>query len=165
MKPSATLLATFSLALAIGVAQAQSQPAQPQPAHEHAAPAADAKPAAAQAAQAPAAGTPMMGCGAMMHGQGGMHGGGAMMHGDASGKTDPPSMMMHGAMGCGEGANMRMSGDVDKDFATMMIMHHQQAIRMADIEIANGKNAELKAMAKKMRESQLAEIEKLKKHQ
>jgi|GEM_PF-1552709 uncharacterized protein (DUF305 family) len=43
---------------------------------------------------------------------------------------------------------MKMTGDVDKDFAMMMKMHHQQALDMAQIEIDQGKSPEMKAMAK-----------------
>ena len=45
--------------------------------------------------------------------------------------------------------NMEMSGDVEKDFAMMMKMHHQQALDMAKMEIAHGNSPEMKAMAKK----------------
>ena len=54
--------------------------------------------------------------------------------------------------------NMEMSGDVDKDFAMMMKMHHQQALDMAKMEIAHGKSPELKAMAKKIMSAQKKEI-------
>lgn len=54
-----------------------------------------------------------------------------------------------------------MSGNVDKDFAAMMTMHHQQAIRMADVQIKHGKNAQLKAMARKMHAEQQKEIKQL----
>ena len=54
--------------------------------------------------------------------------------------------------------NMEMSGDVDKDFAMMMKMHHQQALDMAKMEIAHGKSTELKAMAKKIMSAQKKEI-------
>lgn len=58
---------------------------------------------------------------------------------------------------------MPMSGDVDKDFASMMKMHHQQALDMAQIELANGKSAEMKAMARKIiaaQQKEIAEFEK-----
>ena len=80
---------------------------------------------------------------------------GAMNHSDAS-------MQMHSAMMDGGKMKMPMTGNVDRDFAAMMIMHHEQALKMADIEIAHGSNAELKAMAVKMRKDQSAEIKKLK---
>ena len=163
MKRTPLAAATLSLAFALGAAQAQTDTG-----HDHANPPAPAaNTPAANPAHAAGKGA-MMDCSAMMHGEGGMHG---MMHGQdgAAGKGamkgGSPSMMMHGAMTCGEGGKMPMSGDVDKDFAAMMIMHHEQAIRMADLQIAHGKNEELKAMARKMRDTQRAEIEKLKKHQ
>ncbi|TAK78028.1 MAG: DUF305 domain-containing protein [Aquabacterium sp.] len=56
---------------------------------------------------------------------------------------------------------MPMSGDTDKDFATMMKMHHQQALDMAKIEIQHGKSPELKAMASKMMKDQKREIQQL----
>lgn len=43
-----------------------------------------------------------------------------------------------------------MSGDVDKDFAMMMKMQHQQALNMAKIEIDQGISPRIKAMAKKI---------------
>ena len=42
------------------------------------------------------------------------------------------SMELHRIMSEGQKAPMAMSGDVDKDFATMMSMHHKMAIDMAD---------------------------------
>lgn len=72
-----------------------------------------------------------------------------------------PSMQMHHAMMDMHG--MKMTGDVDRDFAAMMIVHHKQAIRMAEVEIAKGSNAELKAMAERMRKMQVEEIKQLEK--
>ncbi|WP_263772149.1 DUF305 domain-containing protein [Propionivibrio soli] len=54
---------------------------------------------------------------------------------------------------------MKSTGDVDKDFATMMKMHHQQAVDMARVEVEHGKSAQLKRMAKKIIEDQKKEIE------
>ncbi|MDP3008174.1 DUF305 domain-containing protein [Methylotenera mobilis] len=54
--------------------------------------------------------------------------------------------------------SMKMSGDVDKDFAMIMKMHHQQALDMAQIEIDQGKSSEMKAMAKKIVSAQKKEI-------
>ena len=53
---------------------------------------------------------------------------------------------------------MQMSGDMDKDFAMMMKMHHQQALDMAKMEMAHGKSPEMKAMAKKIVAAQKKEI-------
>lgn len=178
MKPIPALFALLPLALVLGAAQAQTAPT-----HDHAAMmAADAAaPAAPATVAAPAAASMPMGCpGAMMHGGTMppgpmMHGTGAMPHGammHADGAKPGPGPMAGncpmgatGAMPCGQGKGMAMTGDVDKDFAAMMVRHHQMGIRMADHEIANGKDPELKALAKKMRAAHLAEIEALEKHQ
>ena len=42
---------------------------------------------------------------------------------------------------------MPMSGDPDVDFAHMMIPHHQGAIDMAQVELARGKDPQLREMA------------------
>ena len=60
-----------------------------------------------------------------------------------------------------KGSNMHdmpMSGDPDKDFAMMMKMHHQKGVEMAEMELKQGKSAEMKAMAKKIIEAQKKEI-------
>ena len=56
---------------------------------------------------------------------------------------------------------MQMSGDTDKDFASMMKMHHQQAVNMSEMELAQGKSPEMKAMAKKIISAQKKEIAQL----
>ena len=53
---------------------------------------------------------------------------------------------------------MPMSGDVDKDFAMMMKMHHQQAVTMAEMELAHGKSDAMKDMARKIIAAQKKEI-------
>ncbi len=53
---------------------------------------------------------------------------------------------------------MPISGDTDKDFAMMMKAHHQQALDMAQMELSQGKSAEMKAMAKKIISAQKKEI-------
>ena len=53
---------------------------------------------------------------------------------------------------------MKPSGDTDKDFAMMMKMHHQQALKMAEIELKLGKSAQLKAIATKIIAAQKKEI-------
>jgi uncharacterized protein (DUF305 family) len=60
---------------------------------------------------------------------------------------------------------MMPSGDADKDFAMMMISHHQGAIDMAEVELKYGKDAALKEMAKKIIDAQKKEIEDFKKWQ
>ncbi len=54
--------------------------------------------------------------------------------------------------------NMKMTGDVDKDFAMMMKMHHQKALDMAKVELADGKSPTMKAMAKNIISTQKREI-------
>ncbi len=54
---------------------------------------------------------------------------------------------------------IRMSGDMDKDFATMMKMHHRQAVHMAQMELDHGKSIAMKAMATEIIAAQKKEIE------
>lgn len=56
---------------------------------------------------------------------------------------------------------MPLTGDVDADFASMMVKHHQGAIAMAKIELANAKDAEMRRTAQRMIEEQTKEIDKL----
>lgn len=58
-------------------------------------------------------------------------------------------------------APMQMTGDVDRDFASMMSMHHEQGIKMADVLLEHGKDPSLKAMAQKMKDDQRREIGEL----
>ena len=71
------------------------------------------------------------------------------------------SMELHRIMTEGSKSPMPMSGDVDKDFAAMMTVHHQMAIDMADVMLKSGSNAQLKAMAAKMKAEQQEEIKQL----
>ena len=57
--------------------------------------------------------------------------------------------------------SMKMSGDTDRDFATMMKMHHQGALDMAQMELQNGKDAKMRAMAKRIIKDQQKEIKEL----
>ncbi len=77
------------------------------------------------------------------------------MHKGTAGTHDMKASMMLGMDGM---QKMPMSGDTDKDFAMMMKMHHQQALHMAEMELANGKSAEMKAMAKQIIVAQKKEI-------
>ena len=77
------------------------------------------------------------------------------MHKGAAGPHDMKASMRMGMDGM---EKMPMTGDTDKDFAMMMKMHHQQALNMAELEIANGKSPEMKAMAKKIIVAQKKEI-------
>lgn len=53
---------------------------------------------------------------------------------------------------------MSMSGDVDKDFAMMMKMHHEHSVEMAKMELAHGKSPEMKKVAKQIIASQKKEV-------
>jgi len=74
------------------------------------------------------------------------------------------SMQMKHIMMPGGDMKMKMTGDVDKDFAMMMSMHHQQAIEMVDVLVKSGRNPELKAMALKMKAAQQEEIKQMAKY-
>lgn len=79
----------------------------------------------------------------------------APMHKGTAGPHDMKASMMMGMDGM---QKMPMSGDTDKDFAMMMKLHHQQALNMAELELANGKSAEMKAMARQIIAAQKKEI-------
>ena len=57
--------------------------------------------------------------------------------------------------------SMKMTGDPDHDFAMMLKMHHQSAVEMADMEVKQGKNAQVKALASKIKASNQREIREL----
>jgi uncharacterized protein (DUF305 family) len=58
--------------------------------------------------------------------------------------------------------DMKMTGNLDHDFATMMIPHHQSAVDMADAEISYGKDQEIKTIAEKIKSDSQKEIAELK---
>lgn len=60
---------------------------------------------------------------------------------------------------------MKPTGNADKDFAMMMIPHHQGAIDMAEVELKHGKDPVMKEMAQKIIDAQKKEIEEFKKWQ
>ena len=92
--------------------------------------------------------TPAPGMPTMPHGQ---------MQKGMMGSEDMKKSMMTGMDGMNK---MTMSGDVDKDFAMMMKIHHQQAVDMSEMEIAHGKSSDMKAMAKQIIAAQKKEIAK-----
>lgn len=53
---------------------------------------------------------------------------------------------------------MTPTGDPDNDFALMMILHHQGAINMSQAELQSGTDADMKAMAQQIIDSQQREI-------
>ncbi|HRO42590.1 MAG TPA: DUF305 domain-containing protein [Flavipsychrobacter sp.] len=57
--------------------------------------------------------------------------------------------------------SVSMTGNADRDFAAMMVPHHQSAIDMAQLYLKQGKNAELKRMAQMMVADQQKEIQEL----
>jgi uncharacterized protein (DUF305 family) len=60
---------------------------------------------------------------------------------------------------------MEPTGDADKDFAMMMIPHHEGAIAMAKAELQYGKDPMLREMAEKIIAAQEAEVAELMKWQ
>lgn len=56
------------------------------------------------------------------------------------------------------GMTVKPSGDVDRDFAAMMIPHHQGAIDMAIAELRYGKNEQLRRIAQEIVVDQQQEI-------
>ncbi|MEJ8843726.1 DUF305 domain-containing protein [Lacibacter sp. H375] len=57
---------------------------------------------------------------------------------------------------------MQTNADVDKDFAVMMISHHEHAVEMAKMQLKHGMSAELKKMAQDMINDQKKEISEFK---
>ena len=56
------------------------------------------------------------------------------------------------------GMAIQPSGDIDRDFAEMMIPHHQGAIEMAEAELRHGKNEQLRRIAQEIVVDQQQEI-------
>lgn len=82
-----------------------------------------------------------------------------MPHGSMQQGTNGPEDMKHVMMiGMDSMQKMPLSGNIDKDFAMMMKMHHQQGVDMAKIELAQGKSPVMKAMAKQIIAAQNKEI-------
>ncbi len=97
---------------------------------------------------------------------------GAMMPGmAASAPMGAGNMMGTGHMGMkgmmgnmsDKMAAMPMSGNADVDFAAMMRIHHLGAIDMAEAQLKDGKNAEMRSMAKNIIAAQKKEIAQLEK--
>lgn len=115
---------------------------------------------------------PMQGGNAPMHGNmhdmmRGMHGGG--MHGGTAmpraGQTPPPADQSVSSLAF-RAVNDKMhrdmaialQGDPDRDFAELMIAHHQGAIDMAKVAVAFGKNPEIRQLAEEIIAAQEREI-------
>lgn len=65
---------------------------------------------------------------------------------------------MHESMAMME--SMSKTQDPDNDYSSMMIIHHQTAIKNSQEELKSGKSAEMKAMAQAIIDKQMAEIAK-----
>ena len=82
-----------------------------------------------------------------------------MMNGD---KSMPSEKMDHSKMdGMKPMEGMSMTGDTDYDFAANMRMHHQMAVDMSQAELKNGKNPQMRKMARNIITAQKKEIAKL----
>ncbi|HET6805057.1 MAG TPA: DUF305 domain-containing protein [Frateuria sp.] len=79
-----------------------------------------------------------------------------------AGMHSPGSMELHRITEESKVMPMPMTGDVDKDFATMMTMHHQTAIKMSDALLKYSKNDGLRALASHMKAAQQEDIRKMK---
>lgn len=54
-----------------------------------------------------------------------------------------------------------LNGDPDHDYAHLLILHHQDAIELAEVEVQNGQNEELKAIAQQIIDNNQQEIGEL----
>jgi uncharacterized protein (DUF305 family) len=68
-------------------------------------------------------------------------------------------LMMHAIERMHKDMNIAPTGDPDRDFAAVMIPHHQGAIDMAKVELQFGKNPVLRRLAQGIIVEQLQEIE------
>jgi uncharacterized protein (DUF305 family) len=89
------------------------------------------------------------------------------MHDHASaskGKADTPSTKAFRAANAAMHKAMAIpyTGDADIDFVRGMIPHHQGAIDMAKVEIAHGKDPEIRKLAEDIVKAQEAEIAAMK---
>lgn len=81
-------------------------------------------------------------------------------------KATPSSMnmdfhmqMMEGMDRMGKQSDLQIiNGNIDQDFATLMIEHHKSATEMAQMHLVMGKNADLKEMSSMIIEEQNKEI-------
>ena len=71
------------------------------------------------------------------------------------------SMQLHQIMVDAAKLSVPATGNVDRDFATMMTLHHQMDIRMMEVMLARGHNPQLKALAESMKAAQQDEIRQM----
>lgn len=111
------------------------------------------------------------GQGSTMHGQGSMPG---MQHpgmGQMHGGTGSPAAASSPSTAAYEAVLTKMhddqqigfTGDADSDFARHMILHHQGAIDMAQVELQYGRDPTLREMAEKIIADQQREIDMFRK--
>ena len=76
------------------------------------------------------------------------------------------SKALHDAMmqGMQDMHGMKMSGDTDHDFASMMIKHHEQAIAMSKVQLKNGKDPAVRKKAQDIIATSEKDIAELKRH-
>lgn len=58
--------------------------------------------------------------------------------------------------------DMKMTGDADLDFASMMVEHHEQAIAMSKAQLNNGTDPEVKRKAQEIIDASERDIAQLK---
>ncbi len=76
--------------------------------------------------------------------------------------TEFPMEQMDNMMKGGKVADEQIiTGDIDNDFATLMIIHHQGAIDNASAYLHHGNNEQLKTMATNIVNSQTMEIQEM----
>ena len=81
-------------------------------------------------------------------------------HGQHGAPMSDASKNMHDVMmkGMGDMKGMKMTGNADHDFATMMRSHHMQALEMAEAYLEGAKDDQMRAMAEKIVGAQKKEI-------
>lgn len=82
----------------------------------------------------------------------------AIDNSDPSFATEQMNNMMKGGKVADE---QIITGDIDNDFATLMIVHHQGAIDNASAYLHHGNNAQLKTVANNIIKGQIVEIQEL----
>jgi uncharacterized protein (DUF305 family) len=86
----------------------------------------------------------------------GMSGMSGMDHGSGMGQGATPGMMSDAEMAQ---LSQASGAAFDRQFLTMMIGHHQGAVQMSSVELTDGRDAEAKALARKITDAQRAEID------
>jgi uncharacterized protein (DUF305 family) len=86
-----------------------------------------------------------------------------ILAGTAAAQDATPHHQMGGSHGAMQSMQEQMgqvpvTGDPDVDFAAMMIPHHQGAIDMANAQLADGKDPELRKLAEEIIAAQEREI-------